>query len=258
MRITFTGTGAAGGVPRYGCKCPACLRALADPRWMRRPCSALVEAGQTRVLLDAGLMDLHERFPPGSLSAIALTHYHPDHVQGLFHLRWGVGEPLPVYGPNDTQGCADLYQHPGMLQFNHIKKFDEFTVGDLKFTALPLIHSKVTQGFAIESAEGARFAYLTDTVGLPPATLDFLVNWKPHGLAIDTTDPPRLPNDSDKANHNDWTVSQALIETIAPEVAWLTHIGHRCDAWLMTQPSNEACAVSLAHDGLNVCIPNHA
>ncbi len=46
-----------------------------------------------------------------------LTHYHPDHVQGLFHLRWGCGESIPVYGPKDPQGCADLYRHPGVLDF---------------------------------------------------------------------------------------------------------------------------------------------
>jgi phosphoribosyl 1,2-cyclic phosphate phosphodiesterase len=35
-----------------------------------------------------------------------LTHYHLDHVQGLFPLRWGVGAPIPVYGPPDDAGCA--------------------------------------------------------------------------------------------------------------------------------------------------------
>lgn len=53
----------------------------------RRPSTTLVEAGATRILLDAGLTDLTERFPPGSLTAIVLTHFRPDHVQGLFHLR---------------------------------------------------------------------------------------------------------------------------------------------------------------------------
>jgi phosphoribosyl 1,2-cyclic phosphate phosphodiesterase len=255
MQVTFTGTGAAGGVPRYGCQCLACLRATEDARWVRRPSSALIENSDTRVLLDAGLMDLHERFVPGSLDAIVLTHYHPDHVQGLFHLRWGVGEKLPVYGPPDSEGCADLYKHPGLLEFIIVKKFCEFSVGSLKFTALPLIHSKVTQGYAIESADGARFAYLTDTCGLPPATLDFLINWKPQGLAIDTTDPPRDSQAVGKANHNDWTGSHALIETIAPEAAWLTHIGHRCDEWIMGQGNLQTRKISVAQDGLQVCIP---
>ncbi len=40
-----------------------------------------------------------------------------DHVQGLFPLRWGVGDKIPVYGPPDEQGCDDLFKHPGLLDF---------------------------------------------------------------------------------------------------------------------------------------------
>ncbi len=84
----------------------------------RRPCSALIESGGTRVLIDAGLIDLHERFAPGSLSAIVLTHFHPDHVQGLFHLRWGKVHRFPCHAPPDSEGCADLYKIPGLLDFS--------------------------------------------------------------------------------------------------------------------------------------------
>lgn len=77
MRLTFLGTGAAGGVPLYGCDCRACARARCDPQYIRRPCSALIESGDTRILIDEGLTDLHERFPSGMLSAIVLTHSGP-------------------------------------------------------------------------------------------------------------------------------------------------------------------------------------
>ena len=151
--MTFLGTGAAGGVPLYGCTCEACARARADPRHVRRPCSALIEHGESRVLIDAGLMDLHERFAPGSLSAIVLTHFHPDHVQGLFHLRWGRAAPIAVYAPPDAEGCADLYKHPGLLDFRRLAKFESQRIGGLSFTPVPLVHSKPTFGFAIESAD---------------------------------------------------------------------------------------------------------
>ncbi|MBT84636.1 MAG: phosphonate metabolism protein PhnP, partial [Sutterellaceae bacterium] len=38
MRITYLGTGAAGGVPRYGCNCAACERAENNRVFVRRPC----------------------------------------------------------------------------------------------------------------------------------------------------------------------------------------------------------------------------
>ncbi|HCW91503.1 MAG TPA: phosphonate metabolism protein PhnP, partial [Marinobacter sp.] len=37
MRVTFLGTGGAGGVPRFGCTCPACQRAKRNHRAGRRP-----------------------------------------------------------------------------------------------------------------------------------------------------------------------------------------------------------------------------
>lgn len=244
MRVTFLGTGAAGGVPLYGCTCGACERARLDPRHVRRPCSALIESGKTRVLLDAGLVDLHERFAPGELDAIVLTHFHPDHVQGLFHLRWGVGARIPVYGPPDSEGCADLYKHPGVLDFRVLSKFEPMVIGDLTLTPLPLIHSKVTFGYAIESSSDDRFAYLTDTLGLPPRTQDFLTDWRAHGLAIDCSYPPRI----EPKNHNDWTTALDVISKVRPRRAWLTHISHKVDAWLL-DTGQSSPGTEIAGDG---------
>lgn len=33
---------------------------------------------------------------PGSLKGILLTHYHMDHIAGLFSLRWGENMQVPV------------------------------------------------------------------------------------------------------------------------------------------------------------------
>lgn len=245
MRVSFLGTGAAGGVPLYGCHCQACERAHADPTAVRQPCCALIETGSTRVLLDAGLMDLQHRFPHGSLDAILLTHFHPDHVQGLFHLRWGVGEKLAVHGPRDSEGCADLYKHPGLLDFQPARKFAPFTLGDLKITPLPLIHSKPTLGYAVEGPDGARFAYLTDTRGLPPKSLAWLRNWGPFELALDCSFPPR----PEPANHNDWDLALACVDALQPARTWLTHIGHKLDDWLITQSPRMPESLLIAADG---------
>lgn len=246
MRVTFLGTGAAGGVPLYGCDCAACQRAHADPAFVRRPCSALIETASTRVLLDAGLPDLHSLFAPGSLSAIVLTHYHPDHVQGLFHLRWGVGLKIPVIGPPDTEGCADLYKHPGVLAFQAADKFEPFEVGDLRFTPLPLIHSKPTFGYAVEDAHGHRFAYLTDTQGLPPKTMGWLQQWGRFEVALDCSFPPR----PQARGHNDWPQAVSLLQELAAQRGWLTHVGHELDAWHMATAAHLPAHIQIARDGL--------
>ena len=243
MLVTFLGTGDAGGTPLYGCNCPACIRARENADFRRRPCTALLQAGDTRILIDAGLTDLTERFSPGSLSAIVLTHFHPDHVQGLFHLRWGIGERIPVYGPPDSEGCADLYRNHGLLEFHRLATFDPITIGDLKLTPLPLIHSKVTFGYAIEDSAGQRFAYLTDTVGLPPQTEAFLTEWRPLSLALDCSHPPKS---NLSRNHNDVTLASAIAETLAPAKVWLTHVSHELDAWLMEKDNDlppDVCVV---------------
>lgn len=247
MRVTFLGTGAAGGVPLFGCACTVCERAHREPVFVRRPCSALIESGKTRILLDAGLTDLHERFAPGDLDAIVLTHFHPDHVQGLFHLRWGMGPRIPVYAPPDPEGCADLYKHPGILEFHALSKYEPIKVGDVKWTPLPLIHSKATFGYAIEPSNGSRFAYLTDTLGLPPRTEAFLTDWRPHGLALDCSYPPQ----TEPKNHNDWTSAIAMIQKINPERAWLTHISHRLDTWLL-HTGESSLHAAIAKDGEQV------
>lgn len=246
MRVTFLGTGDAGGVPLYGCDCPACTRARAVVDFRRRPCTALVEAGETRILIDAGLTDLTERFPPGSLSAIVLTHFHPDHVQGLFHLRWGIGKRIPVYGPQDSEACADLYRNHGLLEFRRLSKFEPVRIGDLTLTPLPLIHSKVTFGYAIEDTAGRRFAYLTDTVGLPPQTEAFLANWRPETLALDCTHPPQSEA---PRNHNDLTRALAIAKMLGQASVWLTHIGHELDAWLKDNGHALPPRVFVARDG---------
>lgn len=229
MKLTFLGTGAAGGVPLWGCDCPVCTRARFDASYTRRPNCAVIEAGEVRLLLDAGVMDIAERFPSGALSAILITHFHVDHVQGLFHLRWGIGV-LDVYAPNDAEGCADIYKYPGPLKFKHISKFETFSVGDLRITPVPLVHSKPTLGYCIEHA-GAKLAYLSDCLELPTATATFLSEWQPHTICLDCTYPPGMAG---PRNHFDIDEAISLCNSFPDSQIVLMHISNQLDDWLMT------------------------
>lgn len=250
MRLNFLGTGSTSAPPLHGCECVVCIEARCNPRARRRPASVLVEAGETRLLIDAGLTDLTERFAVGDFPALLLTHFHPDHVQGLFHLRWGVGKRIPVYCPPDSQGCADLYKHPGLLDFRPVCAFEAFCVGSMSITPVPLIHSKITLGYCIEASD-CRIAYLTDTAGLPPETEAFLRGWQPTALAIDCSYPPQT--DPPK-NHNDVAVALAAIAAIRPQRVWLTHIGHELDAWLKHNAHTLPPQVFVARDGDAIAI----
>ena len=253
MRLTLLGTGDARQVPVYGCQCRACEAALQDTTLRRRPCCALIECGDQRWLIDSGLPDLTERFPPRSLSGILQTHYHADHAQGLLHLRWGQGLVIPVHGPADPEGLADLYKHPGILDFSQpFAPFETRQLGELAVTALPLLHSRPTFGYLLQGA-GRRVAYLTDTVGLPEATRDYLLGQlegQPlDALILDCSLPPQA---QPPRNHNDLTLALETIACLQPATAFLTHVGHTLDAWLQEHSHELPAQVIVARDGLQL------
>ena len=246
MKLTFLGTGGVTAAPLFGCDCAACARARRETRRRRAPCSALIEAGGERILLDAGLPLLAERFAPGELSRILLTHYHMDHVQGLFALRWGVGKAIPVWGPPDEKGCDDLFKHPGLLDFRPpLTPFVPHPFGELQVTPPPLQHSKLTHGYLFDW-QGARLAWLCDTCGLPPETDDFLYGQRLDHLVIDCNDPPAAA----ARNHNDVTRALAIIDRLVPRQAWLTHLSHEMDNWLAN--NRLPAGVQAATDGLTL------
>ncbi len=245
MRLTILGSGNARQVPVYNCDCAACQRARLDPAWRRGPCCALIECGAQRWLIDSGITDITERFVPGSLSGILQTHYHADHAQGLLHLRWGLGMRIPVHGPNDPEGLADLYKHPGILDFSEpFAALERREWGELSVTALPLNHSKPTFGYLFKGM-GRRIAYLTDTLGVPEISLNVLRQRPLDLLVLDCSSPPH----TSPQNHNDLTLALAAIAELKPAHALLTHIGHNLDTWLMDNPAALPPGVSLASDG---------
>lgn len=247
MLLTLLGTGDAGQIPVYNCDCPACRRARRQPRYRRGPCSALLEYEGGRWLIDAGLTDLTERFPPGSLTGVLQTHYHADHAQGLLHLRWGRNLRIPVLGPADPEGLADLYKHPGILDFSRtLTAFTPQPLGACTVTPVPLTHSRPTFGYVFES-RGRRYAYLTDTVGLPEETAAFLERRPLDLLVLDCSLPPSLEK---PRNHNDLTRALQTIEALPVRQAVLTHAGHALDAWLMDNAGALPDGVVVAHDGM--------
>jgi len=254
MHFQFLGTGNAQQVPRYGCDCPACKRARCITTYRRTPCSAKIDIGDQVILIDAGQVDLTERFPSGKINTILLTHYHMDHVQGLFHLRWGTGNKIPVIGPDDSNGCDDLYKHSGLLDFRPSPKaFEPFSLFDISITPLPLNHSKPTFGYFFNFPDKS-LVYLTDTLGLPEDTLQFLQNNTPDIFIIDCTYPPK----ENPKGHNSLNEALDIIATIKPKTAYLTHISHDLDAYLLENPNRLPDNVFLASDNEKISLIREA
>ena len=251
MIFTLLGTGSSSLVPVYNCQCIACERARLQPEYKRRPCSALIEMPVGKWLLDSGLTDLTERFAPEELKGIFQTHYHADHAQGLLHLRWGKDLTIPVYGPADPEGLADLYKHPGILDFS--PTFDAFETKAFPgfyMTALPMEHSKLTYGYLVSTAQGNNLAYLTDTKGLSGEVTQFLRSVALDYAVIDCSYPPI----ANPKNHNDLTLALECLDTIGARKSYLTHIDHKVDVFLMQNPSALPDNVQAARDGLSLTL----
>jgi phosphoribosyl 1,2-cyclic phosphodiesterase len=128
--------------------------------------SCLVESGQTRVLVDAGLSgrELERRLEARqvlaeSVQALFLTHEHNDHASGAlaFSARWG----CPIFA---TGGTADAVGLDGTLfsPFTRVDPGREGRVGSIGFRTLATPHdANESVAYAFE-ADGARMVIASD------------------------------------------------------------------------------------------------
>jgi len=203
VRLTLLGTGTSFGVPQIGCDCATCRSS--DPHDRRTRCAALLQQGDTTLLIDT---------PPelrlqllaagvGRLDAVLYTHEHADHVGGIDDLRiftQGGRPPLPLYGAESTLAFLresyryifDSGQQPFLgtskprLTLHRLQAGKQASIAGLSVLPLAFPHGHGTVlGFRI----GA-LAYVTDAKRIGAGELDLLRGvellvlnalwWRPH------------------------------------------------------------------------------
>lgn len=185
MKVTLLGTGTSCGVPQIGCSCEVCKSN--DPRDKRLRCSALVEEGATRILIDC-TPDFRQQMlrlcMDNHLDAVLITHEHYDHVGGIDDLRpFTYKNDLPIF--SDEYAITHLRQrlpyclvenrYPGVPQLTtHIvEPGEQWRIGQIQITALRAYHGKLPiLGFRLGD-----LAYLTDITELPEESFELL-----HGI----------------------------------------------------------------------------
>jgi len=105
VRLTLLGTGTSSGVPQLGCDCAVCRSG--DPRDRRFRAAALLETGETTLLLDTPPELRLQLLAAGTkrIDAVLYTHEHADHVHGIDDLKLfslGRNAALPLYGAETT------------------------------------------------------------------------------------------------------------------------------------------------------------
>ena len=136
--------------------------------------AALLQCGDTRLLIDAGISCLRLRRALGEqgvtledLDGVLITHAHTDHIAGMATLIKNYRPPIFCTRETGRQLC---YRLAGVEPLLHTFQLgDTFEVGACRVTSIPTSHDiPGATGFRVEGA-GSTFGLLTDTGVLPPA-----------------------------------------------------------------------------------------
>jgi phosphoribosyl 1,2-cyclic phosphate phosphodiesterase len=249
ITVTFLGTGTSTGVPVVGCRCAVCTST--DERNKRLRQSVKIEANGKHFLIDT-TPDLRLqllKYPIPRLDFILFTHSHSDHLMGLDDIRpfnFRQHEPIDAYANAMTAKAvrrafsyiwSDSQIGGGKPQLDLHEVDGAFKHGGVDIVPIPVSHGEWTiLGFRI-----GNFAYITDTNGIPDASMRLLEGVEL--LALDGLRPaPRHPTH--------FTISEAIeaARRVGARETWLIHLTHEIDH--ATVEATLPQGIRLAYDGL--------
>lgn len=253
MKVTFLGTGTSQGVPVIGCKCEVC--SSANPKDKRLRTSALIEYGNTTIVIDSGPDFRYQmlRQKVEDLDAILFTHEHKDHVAGLDDIRpfnYLLGKRIDIYATPRVQDAlrrefsyifADTKYH-GLPQINLFEvNAQPFSIGGKTVIPFEVMHHKLPiTGYRIGG-----FTYITDAKTLSEESMSKIKGTKV--LVINALQR--------QAHISHLTLDEAieLAKNIGAERTYLTHISHNLGLYEYVQKALPN-GIELAYDGLQVNI----
>jgi phosphoribosyl 1,2-cyclic phosphate phosphodiesterase len=250
MRVTFLGTGTSTGVPVVGCGCRICTSE--EPKNKRLRQSVKIEANGKHFLIDT-TPDLRLqllRDPIPRLDFVLFTHSHSDHLMGLDDIRpfnFRQRETIHAFASAPTAKAirrAFSYIWDTSSQLGGGKPQLELHDVDAPFTheGIDIVPIPVTHGdWTILGYRIGSFAYITDTNGVPPASMRLLEGVET--LALDGLRPaPPHPTH--------FTIDEAIAcaQEIGAKTTYLIHLTHDVDHATVEATLPEG--IHLAYDGL--------
>lgn len=166
MKLSFLGTGAAEGIPTFGCSCPRCEAARKQGGKDRRRRSALLVSGTDHKLLvdtPPEISYLLDREDFSDLSAILLSHEHYDHVGGLTEFEYWCNRVLHVFAGYDV--LSQLHFTPRLSQMILPSEFESHSrlfFGSMRVTPFKVMHHVPCYGFLFEESS-KKIVYYSDS-----------------------------------------------------------------------------------------------
>jgi ribonuclease BN (tRNA processing enzyme) len=132
----------------------------------------LLSSGNTHVWLDCGpgtLANLQQHITLDDLTAIVVTHSHPDHwielATAYVAFAYYVERRVPVYGTTDTRErllVAKGGPVDDAFDWHTVTDGSEFAIGDMHFRCAVTDHPVETLAMRVD-VNGASFGYTSDT-----------------------------------------------------------------------------------------------
>lgn len=130
-------------------------------------CSILIDAGKSARSLTNALKQAGS--DPGSIKAVFITHEHTDHTSALEVFVKKNPIPIHITGASANNMHMSPESRVRPLLSIHPPIFSE-RVGNLTVTSFPLSHDSAScVGYTIETDDGYKFGYATDTGYVTPA-----------------------------------------------------------------------------------------
>ena len=247
LKLTVLGSGTSTGVPVLGCHCAVCTSS--EPRNNRTRCSALLEWGGHKVLIDTATDFRQQALREGldHIDCVLYTHAHADHVHGIDDLRTfslRTGTAIPIYA---ARGVLDRIQGlfsyifsetdaPGYrprLEVNEVS--GPFKLFGQLVTPIPLVHGPgESLGYRV-----GNLAYVVDCSAIPNSSWQLL-----EGLEVLVIDALRF-----REHESHFTISAAIevARQLRVPKTLLTHLTHDIDYPRHSVGLPEG--VEFAHDG---------